>query len=74
MNDRKVPVTTYMVHLDCDCTGELIAETITLASIPFTYMHRCNKCGHTKYIQGKRYPFLTHEEVEPEPHNPNPGC
>lgn len=64
MQEKRVPVNTYLVRLMCDkCDGgEMKPTGECLTSNPPQYPHRCDKCGHMERVRGKTYPRLEHEE------------
>lgn len=65
--EKQTEVKSYKVHQYCDKCGEELTFTgEVLLSNPAKYVHKCNKCGNTKWFQ-KSYPCIEYKEVQKDP-------
>lgn len=62
--EKQTEVKTFEIHKYCDKCGEELTFTgEVLLSYPEKYVHKCEKCGHTKWFS-KSYPCIEYKEVQ----------
>lgn len=60
-HEYRTPVTqTYIVHLMCDCGGEIWPTGMALPVHPMRYVHRCQVCG-VESNHTRTYPYIDYD-------------
>ena len=64
--EKQTEVKSFEVRQYCDKCGEELTFTgEVLLSYPEKYVHKCKKCGNTKWFT-KSYPCIEYKENKPE--------
>ena len=61
---KEVPVRPVMLHLMCECGGEMFSTGEVLLSDPPLYPHRCNKCWTIEQNHEETYPHIARKALE----------
>lgn len=62
--ENRIEVKVIKVTLECEkCGGEMKSTGQALMSNPPQYPHECKKCGNTRNIRGKQYPYIEYEAI-----------
>ncbi len=63
MSEKETEVRSVRVALECNCGGNMKFTGTELTSYPPQYPHKCEKCGKTKNVRGKTYPYTKYVDL-----------